>query len=344
MNGIGFNIRNVVKKSIAVKILLGGAAIIVLVVLIVFGWQQILEQLRNISWIYAIGALIATAGVLFSQAFRWKYILKCIDKTNTPTSYQCFNYVIMSRYASLIMPQVIGMSGGRIGMLKYNHNWSLPKSSLSLAIEIGIDLLFALLMLAGSLFYLFISQNLISCIAFFLAILIIYCIIMLKHGQNIFQYLLQCGKLIPFLGKYIKKKFPEFNSDNNVNIEPINFKTNLMLIVLTLIRFSFLVLRSYLIACAVSFNAGLLLFIVAIPIAQFAIIFSVLPEGLGLLEGGWFAVFVMQGFSKAQVAAFLLSHRILLTLIIVAIVAITYFADLIYNIGRKVNLRVNIIK
>lgn len=305
------------KKTIAWT--LKAIAVAILLFLVIYGWDEIIEQFKTMNWWYALGALLSTGGVLYFHAIRWFFLLKVIDSSRTPSVWTCCNYVIMSRYASLILPQALGMAGGRIGALKLKNNWQISKATLSVICELFLDMLFAMLMLGASIMYFVSNYNnsLYTVMICTTIILFVFCLFIAR--LPLIERILQKIMAISFIHKIFKKKYPSFQPEEISIIEKISISFLLILAILTIIRFGFLALRSYLIACAVGFTAQLVLFFVAVPIAQFAIILSVLPEGIGFLEGGWFAVFSSVGYAKEEIAAFLISHRIILTMIIVAI-------------------------
>ena len=87
-----------------------------LVALVWMGWRQALHHLTHMSWGFFLSALLCTCGVLAVHTVRWTVIMNAIQahEVGFPTA---FRYVITSRYASLLVPQVVGMTGTRVGAL-----------------------------------------------------------------------------------------------------------------------------------------------------------------------------------------------------------------------------------
>jgi uncharacterized protein (TIRG00374 family) len=82
----------------------------------------------------------------------------------------------------------------------------------------------------------------------------------------------------------------------------------------TMVRYSLLILRIYYLALALGVHITLALIFLGIPFAQASMVIGLTPGGLGLVELGWFAVFVRAGLPRAGTMTFLVGQRVYILL------------------------------
>jgi uncharacterized protein (TIRG00374 family) len=115
-------------------------------------------------------------------------------------------------------------------------------------------------------------------------------------------------KKIPFLNRLVRDGYLE-KIKHLDRLELLEWEALLNLFSMTLVRYLLVVSRLYFLALALALSIPLPILFVGLPIAQLSLALSLTPGGLGILEGGWYAVLAIAGISQVERATFLISQR-----------------------------------
>jgi uncharacterized protein (TIRG00374 family) len=291
--------------------------VIVFAVLVYIGGVETLKtNLKpNLSWLALF--LVANFMMFYTGSFRWQYISKQLDETAPGTKTDYFFYYMSGVFASNYIPKLGSDFLIRPAVLKRMNGVPYKKGFWSVVVEKNLDLLPLLILLGPCLLGLF---NVVS----FMQVLLISALFL---GLTLYFFIFKNQIFIQLLTRLLIlffkliAKIPmlknRVGSDHSKRVEGLGeFKlfsriSLLVLLLLTVGRFTFMVLRLYILVKALSLHhiTGSVLFF-AFPISLISEFISFTPGSLGLIEGGWYALLTIAKIPSSQIVSFLIAHRL----------------------------------
>lgn len=278
-----------------------------------------LSKLKEIQYLPAVLALLASLGITSMISFRWGTIVNELAGEKVASWRQYYHYFVQSRALGFILPNNLTDLGVRILWLKKGHKSKLSDAGISVILDRIFDLIFLLVYSAAVLPFWFGLINMkigIAVIITLFALLGVILIFKQKLFFKIFKKILNIGikifSVIPLLKKKVPEKLeiPEFSTKAIVKI----FFSSAIKVFFTITRF---VLYIYVFSIVID----PLIIIAGTPVAQLSYAFSFTPGGLGILEAGWLGILKVGNVETQQALLYVIGQRIL-TIILVSLLAL----------------------
>lgn len=249
-------------------------------------------------------------------SLRWSYITNKIEKRKVCSYFDYFFYFMSSSFSAQFIPRGGGDFILRPGLLNRSKKVPFKKGVLAVFLEKAVDFLFIFIFIVPAILYIF---NILTSNQFIFTILLIlaglFFLFVFKNPIFInitkkgLHRLLSSLKKLPILHKIIKDSY-FLKLENLHEFKLLREKSLFSLLTLTLLKYFFLCTRLYFLSVALGLNIPGLAIFAGIPIAQLSLILSFTPGALGILEGGWYAVFAITGISEEKIITFLIGQRI----------------------------------
>ncbi len=281
------------------------AGIVVLALLLYFGGERALKaQLApSLQWIsVALFAHVALTGL---SAARWRCVVNTLEERTVTTLPRFFGH-----HTSWIGGDFVA----RPGLLRKMEGIELKRGVGGIFFERLIDVIFAALLAVPAVLFVSGAVSGKSALAIggvLLAVLFVVFVwrnaAMLHSVRRLFFALLPFFTKVPGL-----RQFSRF-ADTMRDIEQVQLLgrgTLAQLFALTLGRYIAMWMRLVFFAMAIGVSIPPGVLFAGLPIGQLTLVVGLTPGGLGLLEGGWYAVLAAVGISQQTAATFLLGRRV----------------------------------
>jgi len=319
------------KKKIKVKYIFGyllGLSIFSFIIYI-GGIKSIKTNLRP-ALFPLFCCFVSNFFIFLIGSIRWGYITNKIEKRKVCSYFDYFFYFMSSIFSAQYIPRVGGDFILRPGLLNRSNKVSFKRGVLAVFMEKTVDFLFIYIFIVPAILYIF---NILTGHQFIIMILLILTglVFLFVFKKNIFinitkkglHGLLSIMQKLPILHRMIKDSY-YLKLANLHEFKLLRENSLLFLSILTLFKYFFLCTRLYFLSVALGLNIPGLVIFAGIPIAQLSLILSFTPGALGILEGGWYAVFAISGISEEEITTFLIGQRIYWFLFTTGIFLISY--------------------
>lgn len=281
------------------RLLLAAAVIGVLVYVFDFDdWRRILDV--EPAWI-GLGLAFSLAANLLA-ASRWQHALSAFQPGHSLRLRDVFYIVCMLNTVSAFG---IGTAAGvalRPVVLATNHGIPLKESTYSVLLDRSMDLMVMAIVLLPTVVYLAGAMDLAHTVLLILVASFIALILLFFFPSPARWYMAAGFRILDrgALRLWRRVRKPKFATKTDSTAAAIGFPaahsfSPAYLFLLSLLRVMFLVLRAYAIAVALGYQLPLGLILVGTGINLLSVAVSPTPEGLGVAEAGWVAVFAHFG-------------------------------------------------
>ncbi|MCF8232633.1 MAG: flippase-like domain-containing protein [Bacteroidales bacterium] len=280
--------------------------------------EESIQKLKEIQWVPAVGALLATLGITSSIAFRWGTIVNALEGRKLASWHQYYHYFIQSRALGFLLPKDVTDFGVRILWLKRSHKSSLSDAGVSVFIDRLYDLMAMLIMLASVIPYWLGWLN-----AGYTALLMVAIIVgfgyLLVYRQNdllwLMQQMLNLALRLFAVVPFIRKRLPE-----GIDIPDFGKKTTVRIYSASILKMGLTMTRFVMFAFALNIMVNPEIIILGTPLGQLGYLFSFTPGGLGIFEAGWYGILQLAAVSTQTALLFVVGQRIL-TIAVILILA-----------------------
>jgi len=251
-----------------------------------------------------------------TSSLRWGYVINKIEGYKVCSYYNYFVFFMSGRF----LGQYISRAGGdlllRPALLNRVNGVALKKGIYATFLEKTFDLMLILILIIPAVLYLFkITPGYISLLIAItsFAALLVFSVQRSSKFLGTFKRALLWGgfalKKTPLLNRLARDKYLE-KINNLDKFKLLEKKTLHYLLAMTFVRLIFVIGRLYFLVAALGLSIPLSTLLVGIPVAQLSLILALTPGALGVLEGGWYAVFAIAGIAPAERSAFLIGQRV----------------------------------
>ena len=296
------------------------------------GGRESLELFKQTRLIPLSGALLMTFGVMETFALKWGILVNTLRGERVATWWEYYTCLLFNRALGLILPKDITDLSGRAFWLTRVRGVPLSAASLSIGFDRLFELVFIGIAMLGVLPYWlgYVSAP----IGIGIQALTIVCI-----GGLFYQFhvpLFQQSERFFHRGASLLARLPLFKKYDMRMVRFSHIPRNVLLYVylLNITKLGCVIIRSYLFAVALGLPISPMIIFLGTPPAQLAFIFAFTPGGLGIFEAGWFMILKLSGIASESAATFVLAERLLTTLLIVALTALTYIAHKMVAFGQ----------
>ncbi|MFZ1947970.1 MAG: lysylphosphatidylglycerol synthase transmembrane domain-containing protein [bacterium] len=266
-----------------------------------------------------------TAGIAMTGVARWRICLKSVGESGTIGIRSLFYYFMLGRVLGLVVPMEIGDFGARTLSLKAGHSVPIGRASYSVYLDRTFDVVVsAILLVPSALFILGVvgrDAGLAIGAGAFAAGLACFALL----GRQTMELVVALFRLL--LGAICKVPGIRTRVNARAEIEALECARHrsvaVKLYLLSGLKFLFTALRFGAVALAMDLGAGVADMVLFAPGAQFALVFSVTPGGLGVVDWSWLGLLLKIGVPRSDGVPYLVTQRIsvLISVLVLAAVA-----------------------
>ena len=303
-------------KILAWTINLAGVAAFALILFL--GGVQVWQQIFRADPLYLLAALTATLAWNLVATARWYLICDAVTEgqPGAPFSHY-YAYHMIGMLTGQILPIGVGMVGGRAVALSLSGYVSPRRAALSVVLDKFFDVILAILLAVPAALYLVDWIGLPQAAQLIVVVVVLGLVLVGWQYEGTMRWLARVAARLarpltrlPVVGKRLISRLPQ----QLERLSSETFVTNrraMLLFLLTLALYSLLALRLVLIARAVQLSVPWTLLALGVSITQLTLIFSFTPGSLGVLEGGWWAVFHLGDQTFSVYNLFVIARRAL---------------------------------
>ncbi len=288
----------------------------ILVTLIYLGGVKSIQATFSPNPGFLLLTFIAHLALSTISAIRWGYMINVMEKYKVCSYYSYFFAFISGNFFG----QYISRAGGdlllRPSILNRISGVSLKNGFYAVFLEKVLDIIFIFIVLIPAILYLFnLTTGFISLLILSVSLIFLLYLFVWKN----IGLLAVLKKLLERIFFILKKMFLLNRLAKDRYLEKIRHLDKLALFereallnlfTMTLVRYLTVVCRLYFLAIALDLSIPLPVLFVGLPIAQLSLALSFTPGGLGVLEGGWYAVFAIAGIPQVDRVTFLIGQRV----------------------------------
>ena len=314
-----------------------GIAILILLINIFEDSQW--SNLLYCNFLYLFLAGITSFAANIVGTLRWNYALRVVHAENQMSFIELLKLYLAGTILGF------ALIGGGLSLafqaivLKKNTNISYTKITLSLVLDRILDPFLSIIILIVACFYLFkqITLEEFSMILWILLIALSVGLVLVKnHFNKIFIFSLDYFRRASIFFQKIRSYLKISNAkDLGVSNLTANFDTSQLsvnyLILLTLFRMLFFVLRIKLIALALGYKIPIGIIIIGLIVFQLSWLLSITPGGVGIAEWGWVGILVKYGYETSDAVLLSISFRIFLVIFTILTFLLLYFSSILYQ-------------
>jgi len=307
--------RNQKKRNRILTWIINLVGIVAFALILYLGGVEVWRQIAQSDLRYVLLGLAATLVWNLIAAYRWFLIADAVTEGSPGPRYRYyFTYHMLGMATGQLVPISVGLLGGRPVALSASGTVPLRRAVLSVVLDKFFDLILALLLLIPVACYLVDWISLPLTFGLMAAIVIVAAILMGWHYERLMRWLARVALrlsrflvLVPVVGRRLMNRLPQ-QLERLANETFVTNRRAVRLFGLTLILYSLLSVRLVLIALALRLDVPWYLLVMGVAVTQFTLIFSCTPGSLGVLEGGWAAVFALGG-QMAAYTVFVIGRR-----------------------------------
>jgi len=288
----------------------------VIAILVYVGGPKAIQATIQPKIGYLLLCFLAYLLMLFTSSLRWGYIVDSVVGERVCSYWSYFSFFLSGRFFG----QYVSRAGGdfllRPGLLSRVNGVALSKGISASLLDKSFDLaIITLLIVPSGLYLAGITPGYVSFAA--AAVLLGYMSYLLLCKTSMLIALLQSilrrthsvvGGL-PLLRRVATESRLR-NIGNLDNLELLESKSLLAILVMTWVRYLLVISRLYLLVRALDLSIPFSVLLPGIVVAQASLIFAFTPGALGILEGGWYVVLGATGVPQIERSAFLIGQRV----------------------------------
>ena len=267
---------------------------------------------------YLFLTFLSMLTVFLISSIRWGYIINSVKGRKVCSYFDYFLYFMAGRFSGQYISAAAGDFLLRPAALKRIQGVNLKLGISSSILDKLLDVLFICILIVPSLLYVF------GVLSEFAAVVIVAILVtgllafFFLKGAIFLPVLRKCLlvlltklRAVGLFGKLIKDKHIEAVEDLK-NLEVFRKNILILPVIITIIRYGFLILRIYFLSAALGLKIPLFVLVAGIPIAQLSLALAITPGALGVLELGWEGILsfcVVAEISQGDISTFLFGQR-----------------------------------
>jgi len=285
----------------------------VLGLLVYMGGDRAIQTTLRPTLGFVLLSFLANVFLLATSSVRLGYVINSMERYKVCSYYRYFVCFVTGRFFSTYLPQTGSDFLLRPGLLNRIAGVTLRRGIYATLVEKIFDSMLVLSVIPSAVLYLL---NIIPGYGVFFIVLAFLGIVLslIMRGSSVFLIVVKRVLLWLYIGL---SKLPLLNRlTRNEHLEDLRKTLGLLerrglliIFAMTLVRQLFLVCQLYFLVAALSLSIPFAILFVGIAIAQSSMLFAFTPGGLGILEGGWYAVLAVAGIPEAERVAFLIGQR-----------------------------------
>ena len=303
------------KKTIAYSVLsliLGFACIYLIIYFTPISWKDIYLKFKKINLNYILLIIIVTFINNYFLAYKWKQVIQRLSEKQTKSQIFYLFYIVLGALVGIVIPRQLSMLTVQSLATNLHKVSNLSNGFLSAIYNQILNLVIPLLLVPPTILFALKYISLSVTIFLSVAIVCIAPLIIRKWQKPIIIFLL---KIYYKLKKNHKGNKPDLLTEVPV-LKP-SFTIHLYWI--TVLFHALGIFRNYLVVIAAGLNIKLWIILLGTPLIYLAMLLSITPGNLGIMEWSWIGILELYNVSPQDAATFAILQRILLTLSIIFI-------------------------
>jgi uncharacterized membrane protein YbhN (UPF0104 family) len=272
-----------------------------------------------------VACLAFTAGIALTGVAKWRICLKSVGESGTIRVRTLFYYFMIGRVLGLVVPMEIGDFGARTMSLKAGHSVPIGRASYSVYLDRTFDVVVSGILLVPSVLFILgvvgYGAGLAIGVGAFGAGLACFALLGCQTMELVvalFRLLLAAICKVPGIRTRVNAE-AEIKALQCAGHRSVAVK----LYLLSGLKFLFTAMRFAAVASAMDLGVGVAEMLLFAPGAQFALVFSVTPGGLGVVDWSWLGLLLKIGVPRSDGVPYLVTQRIsvLISVLVLAAVA-----------------------
>jgi uncharacterized membrane protein YbhN (UPF0104 family) len=256
--------------------------------------------------------LVFTLGMALASVAKWRVCLRSMGEAGATRFTSLFHYFMLGRVLGLVVPMELGDFGARSMSLKLEHSISLDRGTYSVYLERAFDFAASGILVVPSA--LFITGVVGPGVGLaiggigFVAGLICFALFSkqaLEFLGVLFRLLLSAVSRLPWIGRLVTAEA----DGKGLAVENLGAAAP-KLYLLSGLKFLFTALRFASVALATGMAVGVADMVLFAPGAQLALLFSVTPGGLGVIDWSWSGLLYKIGVDRHDIVPYLITLRL----------------------------------
>ena len=286
--------------------------------------DQILTNIKILNPFYTLLVVVSIFLYLWLAAYKWQSITHELTPDRKQSQKFYLSYITLGSLIGQFMPQQLSLISIQSLAIRIHKINTLSKGFFTVIYDQFFNFLIPLLLLPSAI--LFIIGYISLPIAFFasLSTLFIAHYVIRRWHKSLIVLAIK-GYCIAQRRIFRNKKYAELEQ-HAANIPVFGTRFTISLFWLALIRYIFLVLQRLLVLLAAGLNIKLWAILFATPLVYLAMLLSITPGNLGVMEWSWIGVLGLLHVPTVDSASFALMQRIL-TLLSIVFIALCFVAN-----------------
>ncbi len=289
-------------------------ALALVALLLFLGDRSQLRRLPDVSWPWLAGVVLASAGLVWSAAARWRTIAIHTVGGGSVSLTRYVYYFLLGRVLGLVLPaEATDVDVGfRALALKRSEKVSLAGAAYTVLLDRLFDFAVLIWLVVPALLHLGgrISEG--AALAVALAgIALTPVVVGRRHGAAVdalARLYTRAIRLLGFLPWMRGTDVPEFRERSGESGP--GGRVSVSVYVLSVVKLVMVVARFYFVARALGVPVPLSTAFICVPLAQVAALVAVTPGGLGILEAGWYGILVWAGVAAEETVLLVVGWRL----------------------------------
>ena len=277
--------------------------------------EIVIQHLNNLNYIY-VGAILVTSLInVWITAYKWKLTTELIVGKNGKKQDFYLTYIILGSLLGQFMPQQMSMMTIQSFAMKAHSLSTVSKSLFTIIYDQVFNVLIPALLFFPALLLIFHKISVSQAIFLSCFVLLSFYLLIHKYYKKIITY----GVRFYYQIKNNTSKDNFSISQHTIKQLTVKKKFISVCFVLATLRYFNLVLRWIFVVLAGSLNIKLFTIIFATPIIYIAMLLSITPANLGIVEWSWLGVLELFQVAEVEAVTFALLQRILFFFSIITI-------------------------
>lgn len=269
-----------------------------------------------------------TLAMALTSVWKWRICLRSMGETGAADARSLFHYFMIGRVLGLVVPMELGDLSARTMSLKFKHDLSVGRGTYSVYLERAFDVAASgILVVPSALFILDVvsaGAGLAIAAGSFVAGLVCF----VAWGGRTIRLLIQLFGLILKVASMIPGLRGRINPRAEIETLAMSDVGRVApkLYLLSGLKFLWTALRFASVALATGMAVGIPDMLLFAPGAQLALVFSVTPGGLGVVDWSWSGLLLKIGVSRHDIVPYLVTLRLA---VLVSVLVLAGFSRLV---------------
>lgn len=308
-----------------------------LMVALVWWGRNDLAKMLSLRLLPLALCFLFTLAMALTSVWKWRICLESMGEAGNARFGALFHYFMIGRVLGLVVPMELGDLSARAAALKFKHALSVGRGTYSVYLERAFDIAVSGILLVPSALFMLDVVSPAAGLAIaglgFLAGLLCFAVL----GRQTIRLLVELFRLILRVVCVIPGLRGRVNPDVETQALAVSGVGRVApkLYLLSGLKFLWTALRFASVALATGMAAGVADIVLFAPGAQLALVFSVTPGGLGVVDWSWSGLLLKMGVSRHDIVPYLITLRLSVLVSVLVLAGISRLLSLKPRMGAE---------